>query len=305
MNSTNRKMRNIEQLGNTYISKNLDKWWWPREKLESNWWEALKFFFSHSFMRGRRDELSNEYYHFAVDCLGSCFSVDTGSPDESYERLKEQREHFDKSLILKFKEERGIGRKNSIKDPHFEGEVKSKNPLVCQLVTKSRVKVQWEEKTYEKELYLNNEADVMMVLDVLKFVSHGNRKNIYNYLRGALNTRGVKAVYEELKEIRSVGDKIAACIIRNVGLMNHGVVRGDYEMAFPVDTWVRKVASGLEPDDNATDEAIRSSFIKKCEEEGIDPLKFAAGLWYLGAHSLDVLLKYCLAETDIDVASGC
>ena len=51
-------IRNIETLGDRYISKYLS--YWQKEELDNNWWGALKFFFGHSFMRGRRDELSNE-----------------------------------------------------------------------------------------------------------------------------------------------------------------------------------------------------------------------------------------------------
>jgi len=73
MKSYNKIMRNIEQLGERYCRKYLDSW--NKEKLQNNWWEALKFFFSHSFMRGRRDELSNEYYYFTIGTLKDHFYI--------------------------------------------------------------------------------------------------------------------------------------------------------------------------------------------------------------------------------------
>jgi len=45
-------LRNIEKLGERYYEDLLVKRW-KKEKLETDWWEGLKFFFSHSFMRGR------------------------------------------------------------------------------------------------------------------------------------------------------------------------------------------------------------------------------------------------------------
>ena len=91
-------MRNIEQLGERYCRKYLDPL--DKEKLQDNWWEALKFFFDRSFMRGRRDKLSNEYYYFTFKTLEEPFSITKGNPNSSYERLKGQREYFDKESIL-------------------------------------------------------------------------------------------------------------------------------------------------------------------------------------------------------------
>jgi len=64
-----------------------------------------------------------------------------------------------------------------------------------------------------------------------------------------------------------------------------------YEKAFPVDTWVRQVAKKLKLNDK-TD--IKTPFISECLTSKVDPLKVAAGLWYMGSHSLDILINDCL-----------
>jgi len=296
MKSYNKIMRNIEQLGERYCRKYLDSW--NKEKLQNNWWEALKFFFSHSFMRGRRDELSNEYYYFTIGTLKDHFYITNGNLDSSYERVKERKEYFNKECILTFKKDKNLGRENSIKHKDFRKEVAERNPIIKLLITQKEVKVEWDNKTYTKKISLGNDEDVMMVLDVLKFISSDNRKNIYNYLKNTITNSGVKKAYDELIGIRAISDKIATFIIRDVGLINLEIVNKDYEKAFPVDTWVNKIARKIGCHGESIKE-IKSYFIKKCKEANINPLKFAAGLWFLGFHSLDILLENCLGEIEI------
>jgi len=290
-------IKNIEHFGERYCKKYLNTW--DKEKLKSDWWEALKFFFSHSFMRGRPDELSNGYYCFTIRILEDYFSITTENLDKSYEMLKKQKEHFDKECILKFKKDKNIEKGNSIKHQDFKKEIAEKNPIIRLLTTPKEVEVKWDNETYNKKIFLGNDEDIMMVLDVLKFISDDDKKNIYNYLRNTIANSEVKSAYEELKGIRAIADKIAAFIIRDIGLMNSEIkiAYEDYKYAFPVDTWVSKIARKLGC--NSKDKEIKSHFIKKCKESNIDTLKFAAGLWYLGFHSLDILLENCLGEIEI------
>jgi len=291
-------MRNIEQLGERYCRKYLHSW--NKGRLQNNWWEALKFFFSHSFMRGRRDELSNEYYYFTFGTLEDYFSITNGNLDSVYEKLKEQKGHFNKECILKFKKDKNIGRGNSVKHQDFGKGVVEKNPIVKLLITPKEVEVKWDNKTYNKKIFLGNDADIMMVLHVLKFISDDDKKNIYNYLRNTIANSEVKSAYKELIGMRAISDKIATFIIRDIGLMNSEIKIGDedYKLAFPVDTWVIKIAHKLGCSSEHIEE-IKTYFIEKCKESDIEPLKVAAGLWFLGFHSLDILLEDCLGEIEI------
>ena len=247
-------------------------------------------------MRGRRDELSNEYYYFTIRTLESYFSVSNQSLDRFYEKFKEQKRYFNKECILKFKKEKKIGRRNSIKHGDFRKEVAENNPIIKLLITPKKIEVKWDRETYNKKLFLGNDQDVMMVLDVLKFISD-DKKNIYNYLRNMIVNSGVKAAYEKLTKMRGISDKLATFTIRDVGLINLGIVNKDYEWAFPVDTWVIKIARKLGCNDKGIEE-IKQYLIGKCKDTDIDPLKFAAGLWFLGFHLLDILLN-CLEKIEI------
>lgn len=289
-------MKNIEWLGERYCKEHLK---WDDQKLQNDWWESLRFIFSHSFMRGRRDELSNEYYYFTIKSLGDCFSITGSNLEESYERLKQQKEYFDKECILEFKKK--IGKGNCIKHPDFNKEVAEKNPIVNRLVTQKEIEVEWDNKNYNKKISLGNPEDVMMVLDVLNLITDDNKKNIYNYLKNKIekHNSGVKAVYEELIKIRAIADKIATFIIRDIGLMNKRKVNEGYEYAFPVDTWVKKIAGKLDCK-GKKEEEIKEYLIDKCKKDEINPLKFAAGLWFLGFHSLDILIECYLGNIEFE-----
>lgn len=284
-------LKKIEALGDEYQRKFLDKW--KNKNLKDNYWEALKFFFYHSFMRGRKDELSIEYYCFTIKVLQERLQINEKGLDKSYEKLKKKFNHIDKAIILEFKKNKKLGKKNSIKDPNFRNEVAQNNPLIKELITPKKVNVTCEDdkEKYKDNIHLGNDEDIMMVLDVLNFISQDGRKNIYNYLKNKIKTEeGVEDTYKELTSIRAIGDKIASFIIRDISLMNESITINDLEKIFPVDTWVKTLANKFGCSDEKNED-IKKYFIEKCINNTVNPIKFAAGLWYLGFHSLDLLLK--------------
>ena len=288
---------NIERLGDKYIEKHLSEYLDAGMVLETNWWDALVFFFGHSFMRGRRDELSNEYQCFTIEVLKDYLSISEGKWDKSFQALKENNHYLDSKIISSFKKKYKLGNQNAVKDPRFDIEVKNRNPLVKLLTTKRRVKVTWgEDYEYTKDVLLGNDKDIMMVLDTLRFVVDNDRKNIYRYLTSLIKKNGLEKAYDELDQISNVGDKIAAFTIRDIGLINPDLIDkltltdSDYELAFPVDTWVAQITSKIIKNGTVEPSEIKKFLVRKCLEFGLNPLKVAAGLWYLGFNSLDILL---------------
>ncbi len=285
-------LKNIEKFGMAYCDKYLKKIW-DKDKLSQNSWYALKFFFSHSFMRGRKDELSNEYYYFTVESLKNFFKVKECQGKLLYEKLLENKNYLGSEIIRKFKKKKNLGRKNSIKHPDFSRKVADKNPLIKALISKTTIEVIWDNKTYKKELSLGNDTDIMMVLDTLHFVSE--KKNIYSYIKKLLEQGKVKQAYNELKNIYAVADKIATFFIRDIMLLNSEIKlqNYNYKFAFPIDTWIFTISEKLNI--GSTDlEKIKEIFIKRATKNDICPLKLAAGLWYLGFNSLDILIDKCL-----------
>ena len=76
-------------------------------------------------------------------------------------------------------------------------------------------------------------------------------------------------------------------------LLNSEIKLQDYKLAFPVDTWIFTISEKLNIGSKDL-EKIKEIFIKRAIENDICPLKFAAGLWYLGFNSLDILIDKCL-----------
>ncbi|MCP2619782.1 hypothetical protein NLC35_00835 [Candidatus Aminicenantes bacterium AC-334-K16] len=152
-----------EQAGEDYCQQNLLNEW-HNDILERNWWEGLKFFFSRTFPRGRREELSNEYYSFTLKVLKESYEIverNCGNLfdllDKAYERLIQDKKYFDKEQIRNFKRAKKIGNRNSLKHPDFREEVLEKNPIIKLLVEKREIEITWEERKYRKKIYLGNE----------------------------------------------------------------------------------------------------------------------------------------------------
>lgn len=291
MYDDNLVFRNIEKLGGRY-HKDYLAGRWNKDKLDNDWWEALKFFLSHSFMRGRKDTLSNEYYYFTIEVLEKVLSI-SKTGDTSHVKLVENLELFNSNRLYEFKRRIRSGgfRGSSVKSQDFKG-ISDNNPLVRMLSTRMEVMVWWDHRSYKKAVRLDNDEDIMMVLDTLNLISVKAKYNIYRYLKQIIKTKGVKVAYEQLIGIRAIADKLATFVIRDIGLLNPEIViASDYRYYFPVDVWVKVVAEGIGYEVKDTNHA-RQILIQQCEKLGIDPLKFAAGLWYLGFKSLDLTIDF-------------
>ncbi len=281
-------LEKIEELGQSYYDKYLINL--SDDALSKNWWKALKFFFSHSFMRGRRDQLSHEYYTFTIKVLEEYFNLDR---DVDFRNLESKRHIFGSDIIKQFKKDKKIGRKNSLKHQEFK-DIEEKNPLIKTLTTRKEIKVEWIETQYTKKLFLGNDIDVMMVLDTLKFITEKNdRNNLYVYVKNKLENGKIEDAYDELIEnIYGVSDKIASFFIRDILLLNPSIkIDQNYlEYAFPIDTWVLNISGKLGIKSKNIPE-IKKHFIRSATVEKLCPLKIAAGLWYLGFNCLEILME--------------
>ena len=293
-------LKNLEYLGQKYCQRHLSEW--NPEILENNWWEGLKFFFSHSFMRGRRDELSNAYYHFTVEVLEEIYINKSSSIDEAYDHLFSNKIYFNKNIVLDLKKQNKMGKNSFQQDPGLRALVLMKNPLVEPMISPRKINFEWDKRTFEMQVHLGNDTDILMVLDVLRFItSEPQQKNIYKFIKDMIKDQKASDAYNLLKgsDLYGISDKIASFIIRDILLLNPMIdIKGDdLKMAFPVDTWVRKISHKLGFLSDNMDK-IRDYFINLCSREGINIPKLAAGMWYLGFHSLDILIDNCLDQVD-------
>jgi len=287
-------LRNLETLGHWYIHDCLD---WDVSRLEADWWYGLDFFFSHSFMRGRRDELSHEYQSFTVQRLEEVIG-NADNLDERLARLRGLSRFLGCDSMVEFKSRHHLGNGNSLTHPKFSEEVAATNELIRLLTTEKVVTVDSSGERSAKKLLLGNDADVMMVLDTLQLVGQLEHGNVYLHVRDLIATEGPRTAFNSLQDLREVGDKIASFVVRDIGLLNPGLVTTDFELAFPVDTWVRRLAADMGCSGRG-DEAIKHFFISESRQRQLGPLLVAAGLWYAGYHSLKILLTVYMSWIEL------
>lgn len=283
MNDENKKCKildKIEKFGENYCNEYLlSSQYWDANKLEESWWEALKFFLRHTFVRGRSNKLSLDYYHFTICVLEKYFQLKKSESTFNFDQFKVMNIFYD---IKKLKGK-------IIEDPGFES-IKRKYILIKLLTEELNHDIECKYKGRP----LKNKTDILMLLDVLSFIYDKKIKNIYYYFKNEIKNGKAKELYKELDKLHGIGDKLATFIIRDVILLNQNIIESykdfPYEIAFPVDAWVKNIASILGWREKEDDD-VKSWFLKLIKFCGKDkikiaPVKIAAGLWYFGFHHL-------------------
>lgn len=288
-------LKNLQKLGDDYIAKYLRSE--NRDLLLSDWWEGLKFFFHRAFMRGRRDKLSYKYLYFTYNVLGDHFGIkdNSGNSENAYSKMCNQRSYFDITPLIELKKK--------AKNKKIQGfaefqDLANRNEIVQLLITPKKIEVPWQGEIIIETVKLDNHIDIMMVLNVLKFITAGpEHKNIYRYVCNALIEDKVSEIFKELEDIYAIGDKISSLIIRDILLLNPEIRISyeNYKFAFPVDTWVVKIAKRLGYEEPKVSD-LKKRIIDDCLKAEINPCKVAAGLWFVGFHSMDVLIDTCLKK---------
>ncbi len=287
---------NLEILGERYKSEHLTIW--EKSKLETKSWQALKFFFSHSFMRGRRDKLSVEYYEFTIKVLLDYFKTNNiENSNALFEELtiSKNNDLFNTESIKELKN----GRSNSIKHPDFENRIKKKNPLINILTTKTKTEIEFPKgNSYTKNICLQNDTDLLMVIDTLNFMSISSSKtNLYKYFNDLIKRNEIDVAYLELNKLSGIGDKISTFFLRDVAIINnYNLAENQMKYIFPVDTWVAQITSLLadKPFSAERPNEIKKYFIENYPENNL-PL-IAAGIWFLGFNSLSIAIEYVRME---------
>lgn len=232
------KIKKIEDYGLRYVKEFLFGDIQRRNVLYDEWYDALFFFFSKSFYRGRKDEISDKFYERACQTLDEYFWVE-GDLDNF------NSSEFSKRLL--------------------------KN-------------------------YVNNSVDRRMVCETIEFIKKIPGNNIVKYAVDKIKRDKVTDVFEDLKNIYGIGDKLASLYLRDIVFiytLPKYIKKEYYIYLQPVDTWVKQVANALwiiEPDDN-DNEVVSNKIIKECLRLKVSPLLFNAGAWYCGKHSFKLFFE--------------
>jgi endonuclease III len=142
---------------------------------------------------------------------------------------------------------------------------------------------------------VGKERDADMVVDIFRFVSRLPEENLARYSVAAIELGDIKKLYKDLMDITSIGPKIASLYLRDlvdVYDLESKIAPGDLVLLQPVDVWVRKVArkTGI-INDGVSDEEIKKSILRVCQEAGVSALRFNQGVWYLGKNAFDIVIE--------------
>ena len=240
-----------EYLCKEYLnSKNVDI-----EQLEENWWEALKFFLTRIFYQGRRDDISVRVEKKVLGVLGKYFN-DSLEREENFQALKasswSQLRVDLQAVIGKGKVGRG--------------------------------------------------RDIDMIIDTFEFISRLPDKNIVRYSVEMIKNNKLEQTWYGLQKskskdgIRSVGKKIASLYLRDlVTILSLEQKVSNYHQIFlqPIDTWVRQTAKKIGIEETRNEMKLRRMIIERCgrvNQSAITAIRFNEGAWYIGSHSLEILL---------------
>lgn len=169
-------------------------------------------------------------------------------------------------------------------------------------VSISRITIKDELKKEYPKLYellknngVNKEGDRLMVVSLVNFIQSNHKKNLLKFLIEKIKSKKVNEAYKSLDEIWSIGPKIASLILRDIvyiyKLENH-LNNKDYYFLQPIDTWVNKISQKvglINKDKIYKDEA--KDITDKCFKYGANPIHYNQGVWYIGANSLQIVLR--------------
>lgn len=277
-----KSLQNIEKLGDNYLKENIME---NRDDLTStiefynkNWLNGIEFFFIRAFMRGRNDKLSIGYYNFTMNIL------------EKYTQFKELEKIIPPNKIIReYKNNLGVDlRKNVMNYPIFE-EIKEKYQLVDILTTDDG------NSNSNNKRKLNNDRDLILVISFLNYIKNIENNNIFTHISNSIKLNGIKATYIELIDsIDQVNKKIACFLIRDfLMLFDFSNCNENKDMIYcqPVDTWVENNSIKLGIVNPKKKQSVEKQIIEICLKNNINPLKFNAGLWYLGYYRYEILFS--------------
>lgn len=142
--------------------------------------------------------------------------------------------------------------------------------------------------------------DVKMIISALEFIGTLPNRNIVAYSVGKIRGGQLQAHYKALQPreattgITQVGPKVAAFYLRDIVSLfqlTDSVDDSSWFCLQPVDTWVQQIAVGfgIVPE-TADKQTTQHAIVQWCRKQGISPIRFNQGAWYMGYYALKLLL---------------
>ena len=238
-----------EEYRRTHLIEKHDK-----ATLETDWWQAIIFFFGRAFYQGRKDKVSMLVQERATEVLNSFFH--NSKKDIEFEIMMNENwkpiEEELKKVIGKGKIGKGADIVMTIDSLQFISMLPKKN-----IVTYS-----------------------------LKEIKEGKLNKIYRSLQKRHSKDGIHSVGPKiasfyLRDLVSLFD------------YDKYINEDDLILLQPIDTWVRQVAFeiGLINNKNQNDKEVRDIIVSESNKHGLSPVKFNQGAWFLGYNSFKIALR--------------
>jgi len=164
--------------------------------------------------------------------------------------------------------------------------------------TTDKARLQKRYKDLDKELKnneVNKEGDRLMVMSLVNLTQFSHQKNILAFLIGKIRSKAISKAYKNLDETWSIGPKIASLILRDIVCiyeLEKSLNKDDYCFLQPIDTWVHRLSKKIgliNKDKIYKDEG--KDITHQCLAFGVNPIHYNQGAWYIGARSLQILLR--------------
>jgi len=131
----------------------------------------------------------------------------------------------------------------------------------------------------------NERLNKTVVQGIVKLAQASNHFNPFEELCSKLPADTVAAFFL-LRNIKGIGDKIAAFLLRDIVSMtglDDEIQRQDQILLQPVDRWVNGISAYIwNNPDRAPAWFVASRIISECEKYGYSPIKFNQGAWKYG-----------------------
>jgi hypothetical protein len=241
----------ILSCADAYYDENLKGY--DKDRIRSDWWEALDFFLGHACYQGRSNSVSDLVYGAAKSALAPYFA---GSDRNSmFETLKEG--HWSE-LELKLREKIGKGHVGKERDVR----------MILSALD-----------------YLSLLPDRNIVNRSIEVISSSQLRGHFFGLQPGQAKAGIVQVGPKIAAFY-LRDVVSLFNLDRF-------VDADSAFCLqPIDTWVRRLAGRLEiAGANADDLEIQSSILRTCAGFKVSPFRFNQGIWYFGTHTLEIALK--------------
>ena len=246
------------------------------DKVLTDWYLSLIFFFDRVFYQGRTDIVSGRFELATIQALDNYFQ---DRPSDHLGKLAKDGllnwENYGFRKDLEPLEDKHSTRLHSLLVQKYD--IIHEGKKVNSITGKQR--------------------DRAMVIDTLKFISTIKDYNILDYSIKEIKKGKIKKLDKDLRSIRQVGKKTCSLFLRDTVSfyeLDESLSDSDYDVLQPVDTWVFQMAKKLGMIDKEMKlselEKNRSLITEAANAAGVSPLSFNQGLWYLPTHAVDLLL---------------